>query len=446
MSTTLLVSSSLPVVILPLLVPLFFSISLDTRPLRFLFFASLSPLLSLFPISSVAFAELERDPAARARANNGPRCGPCLLFLTLRRGTAWRVPRSSPSAVAEAARPARRTRPPWSGRHYVGIDENGMGPRLGPLIVTSVLTRAHPERGAKLATSKPRGALAKRIGDSKKLVAFDDSSLGEAWARAIVVRTAKATGLASAPLTPADLLSTVALDSDATLRSPCPSHHVDLCWGSEGETFTATDATVTDCTKDLDRLEARGLEVVRVRVAIICTRKLNDAVDAGLSRFDVDLHTMERLALAARADAGEDIYALCGKVGGFDFYGDRFGPLGGRLHTVICEGRARSEYQLPGVGRLAFLRDADDTHLIVGLASLVGKWARDHLMRRVVRWHRSHVPGLPEASGYHDPVSSRFVEATALVRKKLRVDSRCFERSSIGKKEAAKDTASALAR
>jgi hypothetical protein len=188
--------------------------------------------------------------------------------------------------------------------------------------------------------------------------------------------------------------------------------------------------------KDLHRLEARGLEVLRVRIAIVCTRKLNDAVDAGLSRFDVDLHTMERLALAARNDCDADVYALCGKVGGFDFYGDRFGPLAGRLRTVLCEGRARSEYQLPGVGRLAYLRDADDTHLVVGLASLVGKWARDHLMRRIVRWHRSHVPDAPEASGYHDPVSSRFVEATALVRKKLKVDPRCFERSSIGKKDA----------
>lgn len=209
--------------------------------------------------------------------------------------------------------------------------------------------------------------------------------------------------------------------------------------------FAADEAAVAACAKDLDRLEARGLEVLRVRVAIVCVRRLNDAVDAGLSRFDVDLHTMERLTLAAREDAGADVYALCGKVGGFDFYGDRFGPLGGRLHTVLCEGRARSEYQLPGVGRLAFVRDADDTHLIIGLASLVGKWARDHLMRRVVRWHRSHVPDVPEASGYHDPVSSRFIAATSLVRKQLRVDSRCFERSSIGKREAELAAASAMA-
>ncbi|HVJ93073.1 MAG TPA: hypothetical protein VM580_24905 [Labilithrix sp.] len=330
--------------------------------------------------------------------------------------------------------------PPWSGLHYVGIDENGMGPRLGPLIVTSVLGRACPERnGARLATSKPRGTLAKRIGDSKKLVAFEDSALGEAWARAIVTRAASASGREHPlrPRTPSELLSALTLDSELELRAPCPAHHVDLCWNSQGEQFSAPDAAVADCLKDLDRLDARGLDVLRVRVAIVCTRKLNDAVDAGLSRFDVDLHTMERLTLAARGDAGADVYALCGKVGGFGFYGDRFGPLGGRLHTVLCETRARSEYQFPGVGRLAFVQDADDTHLMVGLASLVGKWVRDHLMRRVVRWHREHVPDVPNASGYHDPVSARFIEATALVRKKLRVDDRCFERASIGNREAA---------
>lgn len=311
-----------------------------------------------------------------------------------------------------------------------------MGPRLGPLVVTSIVARVDPERdGAKIATSRARGALAERIGDSKKLFAGGDTTLGEAWARAIVARTSRGTSQAASPSTPATLLAAVALDSDEALRSPCPSHHADLCWASEGESFAAPDDEVARCAKDLERLAARGLDVLGARVAIVCTRKLNDAVHAGLSRFDVDLHTMERLALAARAECGEDVYALCGKVGGFDFYGDRFGPLGGRLHTVLCEGRARSEYQLPGVGRLAFLRDADDTHLIVGLASLVGKWARDHLMRRVVRFHRAHAPDLPEASGYHDPISTQFIESTALLRKRLRVEPSCFERTSIGKEK-----------
>lgn len=308
-----------------------------------------------------------------------------------------------------------------------------MGPRLGPLIVTGVLATVD-QAGAKLVTSRPRGAVAKRIGDSKKLVTFDDSALGEAWARAIVLCSG---GRSRAPRTPAELLAAIALDAEATLQAPCPSHHVDLCWSTDGEAFAATDAMVAACAQDLERLEAKGVVVRRARVAVVCTKRLNDAVERGLSRFDVDLHTMERLTLDARDAVGDEVYALCGKVGGFDFYGDRFGPLAGYLHTMLVEGRARSEYQVPGVGRLAFVRDGDDTHLIIGLASLVGKWARDHLMRRVVRYHRKHGAGrdgeeLAEASGYHDPVTTQFIRASALTRKERRIEPTCFERNALG--------------
>src|SRR5438309_5930727 len=74
----------------------------------------------------------------------------------------------------------------------VGIDENGLGPRLGPLVVTSVLAHtASGERardGAKVANARPKGALRKRLDDSKRLVSYDDSALGEAWARALAKR------------------------------------------------------------------------------------------------------------------------------------------------------------------------------------------------------------------------------------------------------------------
>ena len=304
-----------------------------------------------------------------------------------------------------------------------------MGPRLGPLIVTGVLATVD-EAGGRLITSRPRGSVAKRIGDSKKLVTFDDSALGEAWARAIAMRSGLRTQ------TPAELLAGIALDDETTLQGPCPKHHVDLCWSTEGESFTATDAMVAACAKDLDRLEAKGVVVRRVRVAIVCTKRLNQAVDRGLSRFDVDLHTMERLTLDARDHVKGEVYALCGKVGGFDFYGERFGPLAGYLHTMMVESRARSEYQVPGVGRLAFVRDGDDTHLIIGLASLVGKWARDHLMRRVVRYHRTHGAArggkeLAEASGYHDPVTTQFILASTLTRKERRIEPTCFERAAL---------------
>ena len=317
---------------------------------------------------------------------------------------------------------------------HVGIDENGLGPRLGPLIVTAAIARTSPD-GARRAQRPVRGRMAERLGDSKQLASFVDSSIGEAWARAIAhrVHTARISEAILAPVdlpsTPDELIAAMSLDPREVLRSPCPPAHADQCWAHAGEKFGVDVATVRAIGADLETLAARGVDIIGVRVAIVCTERLNDAMARGLSRFDVDLHTMERLALAARAQAGCAIAVTCGKVGGYNRYMPAFGPLRDRAMTVIEEGRARSAYAVEGLGTVAFVRDADDQNMLVSMASLVGKWVRDLLMRRIVGYHRADDSTLPVASGYHDPVTARFVAATALSRARRSLPDVCFERS-----------------
>jgi ribonuclease HII len=308
----------------------------------------------------------------------------------------------------------------------IGIDENGLGPRLGPLVVTAVVADTAGD-GTARAEGRPRGAMRQRLGDSKRLVAFGDTALGEAWARAIARRM----GGGDAD-TPDALVRALSLDSPEKLRSPCPGDHADQCWSASGEQFVAEAKLVAKVEGDLARLEQQGVTVRRAACVITCTRRLNDGLLEGKTRFHQDLHAMERLTLDARDRAPRDVYAMCGKVGGFDRYSPAFGPIGGRLHAIAQEGRARSEYVFPGLGRIAFVRDADDKHLLVCMASLVGKWIRDLLMARIVRYHRRHDADLPDVSGYHDPVTSRFVAATRLTRKKHELPDDCFERRAWG--------------
>lgn len=323
---------------------------------------------------------------------------------------------------------------------HLGIDENGLGPRLGPLVVTAVTARVGPAPGKPTdeprdyarAPARPRGALGKRLGDSKKLVSHGDTALGEAWARAIARRMGSVDASA-----PHGLVHALSLDAADVLRTPCPERHGAQCWDTVGEGFFADDALVGQIERDLERLAQKGVDVLRATCVIACARRLNEGVDRGLSRFHLDLHAMERLVLEAREREGRDVIATCGKVGGFDRYPSAFGPLNGRLHAVAVEGRARSEYAIPGVGRLAFVRDADEKHLLVSMASLVGKWVRDLLMARVVRYHRAEQPELPDASGYHDPVTARFVDATRLSRKARAVPDACFERRALAGEERA---------
>jgi len=266
-----------------------------------------------------------------------------------------------------------------------------------------------------------------RLGDSKKLVSHGDTALGEAWARAIAGRMGIEEGHG-----PEGLIRALSLDPDETLRAPCPEAHIGQCWSAAGEAFSADPELVAKVEGDLAKLQQQGIEVLGAACVVTCTRRLNDGVARGLTRFHLDLHAMERLALDARERAGGDVVVTCGKVGGFNRYPVAFGPMSGRLHAVAQEGRARSEYAIPGLGRIAFVRDADESHLLVSMASLVGKWVRDLLMARIVRYHRVVDPELPDASGYHDPVTARFIEATHLARQKRALPDECFERRALG--------------
>ena len=292
-----------------------------------------------------------------------------------------------------------------SASFRIGVDENGLGARLGPMVVTAVLARVDPG-GARLLSRKLPKRIAELIGDSKQRVSHDDVALGEAWARALVDPEAPC---------PQAVFGRLSLEGVERLAVPCPEHVHAQCWSSHGESFSAEHQLVADALRVRAELAARGVDVLSVKSSVICTERLNAALAAGKNRFVADLHAMESLVLAHRAQAQADVVAICGKVGGMADYSRFFGPLGGRLHVVLEQRRAHSAYRFPGLGELHFVRDADASDALVMLASLVGKWVRELLMARVAR-------------GYHDPVTARFVEATALVRQGRRVPDTCFER------------------
>jgi hypothetical protein len=162
------------------------------------------------------------------------------------------------------------------------------------------------------------------------------------------------------------------------------------------------------------------------------------ARQGGKYRFLSVLQAMVSLLLDMRQHSGRDLTAICGKVGGMSDYPRFFGPLSGRLHSELGVSRNESGYYFPGLGEVRFVQDADARDPLVMLASLIGKWVRELLMARIVRFHGPGTQtdeGSDEAeaaaepvSGYHDPRTSQWVTATATRRRALRVVDECFER------------------
>ncbi|HEY1536216.1 MAG TPA: hypothetical protein VGF76_19480 [Polyangiaceae bacterium] len=304
----------------------------------------------------------------------------------------------------------------------VGADENGLGARLGPLVVTAVLARVD-ERGRRTLSRKLPKAIRADLDDSKRLLSHTDVALGEAWAREL------ATGPVASP---AQLFEQLSLEGSGQLKTPCESHVAGQCWNERGETFQAEADTLARVTKHRAALAERGVELLSVRSSVLCTKQLNDAKSKGTNRFVADLNAMESLVLELRAQAGADVEAVCGKVGGIAEYSKFFGPLSGRLHAILGEGRARSGYRFPGLGEIHFVRDADAADPLVSLASLIGKYVRELFMSRIgSHYAEAKNEDQRRPSGYHDPVTSEFVLRSALLRRKRKIPDHCFERERV---------------
>ena len=302
----------------------------------------------------------------------------------------------------------------------VGADENGLGPRLGPLIATAVTLevkryRRGPllERGAKLG-----------IQDSKASSAFGRMRLAESLTLASME-----TLYGSAPRTADSLFADVSLDGMLGLRAPCPGGETRRqCW-SAAPSLPMFGGSVEEGREILRALRGRGVvKLRRVRSVIVCAGVLNHELAMGKTKLGVDLGAFERLVLDARRVADDDVLAICGMVGGIRRYAPRFEHFRAESVRIDEERKGLSSYRIAGVGELRFEVKSDANHLPVAFASMVGKYLREVAMARLNRYYRAHDPELPEVSGYHDPKTRAMVEQTADLRRRLRIAEGCFER------------------
>lgn len=300
---------------------------------------------------------------------------------------------------------------------WIGADENGLGARLGPLVVTAILSEVDV-RGQRWLRRPLPASIAADLNDSKRLLAFGNHGLGEAWARALIPDAAR----------PAELLDTLSATPPETLQRRCPEGNAAQCWSVDGEEFGCDPQVLRRVQRHLRHFERQGVKILRARTSIVCVGQLNAERRQGCNRFTSDLHAMEHLLLQLREAAGREVVAVCGKVGGIANYPQFFGPLSGRLHTVIQQDRKHSAYRVAGLGEVHFVQDADATNPLVMLASMIGKYARELLMGRISRYYTRQVPELKRVSGYNDPKTQDFVQQTASVRRTLNIASSCFER------------------
>lgn len=293
-----------------------------------------------------------------------------------------------------------------------------MGPRLGPLVVTAATFDLAGYDRAKLR----RRGLTVGVSDSKAVSAFGHMAQAESLSLAATERLC-----GHVPTTPAALLEVIAIDGFGALTRACPTASRPQCWG-EPLSLPLFGGQIELGREMLARLDRSGIRLAHLRTRVNCASYLNRAQTEGRNKLVVDLHSMEQLIVDARQNVADEVTAYCGMVGGLRKYEGYFGVLDRAAVTCLEEVKGASRYRVRDVGELHFEVGADDRHLPVALASMVGKYVRELCMKQLNTFYAQHVPDLREASGYHDPVTRAFVERVTPVRRKLAVVDTCFER------------------
>ena len=301
-----------------------------------------------------------------------------------------------------------------------GADENGLGPRLGPLIASGVTLELGNYRSAAL---RKRGE-ALGITDSKANSGFGRMALAESVTLAALERV-----YGEAPRTADSLFADLSIDGMMGLRAPCPSGETARqCWANAPE-LPLFGGDLQEGRDRIKALEGRSvLRIARVRSVIVCAGVLNHELSLGRTKLEVDLHAFERLIADARASGADPLLAICGMVGGIRKYEQYFGRFPAEHVHTIEERKGCSSYSVDGVGEVRFEVSADAHHLPVALASMVGKYLREVAMERLNRYYAGHDSALPKVSGYHDPRTKAFVSASEPLRYRLQIADACFER------------------
>ena len=302
----------------------------------------------------------------------------------------------------------------------VGVDENGLGPLLGPLVTTAVSVETARY------SQKRHGAVGRELGidDSKNTAGFGRMAVAEGLTLALMQSRC---GAVCADVD--QLFAALLLDARDVLVRPCPETTRSQCW-SRPLALPCFGGDAAEGALILHKLARRGVQVTHVRSALACTGVLNQRLASGQSRVEVDLELMERLVLDARSQAGEELAAICGMVGGIRNYLAKMRHFPLRGVAALKAPRPTLAFEVNGVGKVQFEIDADANHLPVALASMVGKYVRELWMARQNRFYLEHDASLEEVSGYHDPVTQRFIGATVLLRKTLGIVDDCFVRKA----------------
>ncbi len=304
-------------------------------------------------------------------------------------------------AVSTPDTPSLNTR-----RILAGVDEAGLGPILGPLVIGGVALEGpagtDPWRLLKKLVCRDRASKTKiRVADSKKV--HQGAHKLEQLERTALSFFGAFAG--DVPATLHDLLRRVGADTERLAR--CPWYGaLDVPLPCDGDRKSA-ELLAHRLAKELTRTQVR---LLRLSLRVVDVEEFNALIVQTDNKSDAHF--------AAYADVLGELFAAVeagGAPSGAHVVADR---CGGRWHygkvlsqrwpqariEVVAEREARSDYVVDMGGRaikLTFAEKADDRAFPTALASCLAKYVREVMLRSMNEWFHQRRPDLEPTAGYY---------------------------------------------
>ena len=301
----------------------------------------------------------------------------------------------------------------------VGVDENGLGPDLGPMVVTGVAIECDDYAPLLLSTIGPKAC---RIRDSKEVFSGPNKlARGERptlpWCRVI--------GWSGDSYVDLRRFLCGTVDPDRY----CAPDTSRLCENSADRELPlwCSNSEVATLAESIRSAMNGRFRFIVAKARFLCARAVQCECRRFGSKVDLDARMLVEVVREIRKSSNEDILVYCGRAGNLHDYSQALSSVDRDFAPPIERQRGKivSAYDVPGLGHIEFVKGVEHKHSPAALASMIGKYLREVSLDLICE---HVVPGM-RASGYPgDPKTAIIVAHSRDRRRAMGLQEECFLR------------------